>query len=1357
MADITGTGGNDTLIGTAGDDTINGLGGNDTLSGGSGADVFVFQAAGGNGLDTITDFDPAVDTFRIETGNLDFDADNVWYEMRDNQDIRVIMDTNGNGQWDDSDEYVVLSGILNGINTGLSGASIIVQSGRDISFTDFSFGDDDIDFVNSGVTRPDPPPSDPAPTPPPQPVTPSSTSGVTKLGTAENDVLRGEAGDDVLRGEAGDDVLWGGGGDDFLVGDAGNDTLRGEAGDDVLRGEAGADVLWGDAGDDVLGGNEGDDILVGDAGNDRLRGDAGADVLWGDAGDDMLGGDEGDDILVGGAGNDRLRGDAGADVLRGEAGDDVLWGDEGDDILVGGADNDTLRGDAGADVLWGKAGDDVLWGDEGDDILVGGAGNDTLRGDAGADIFVFGANSGNDTILGFEPGTDKIQIIGAGLTFADLLIEGSRNPVISWGNNNQTVEFRFIDTDDLSASSFSFVSAAESPTVPAPPKPPDPPVTLSGMSGNDTLRGGAGADSLDGLGGNDKLYGFAGNDTLLGGEGNDYLNGGAGSDVLDGGGGVDWAAFSGSAAGVTIDLSGPSDASGYVTGSGGDGAGDNLRNIEQLWGSGHNDTFTGDGGSNRLEGNAGDDTLDGGGGRDRLNGGAGADTLTGGPGNDTLIGGAGADIFVFGAGSGSDTITDFELGTDRIQIAHTGLTFDDLTLVANGAHTRLSWGDNGQTVTLTGVAHTALTASSFVFVKEQDTPTAPETPGVSDPSIVPPVTLSGMSGNDTLRGGAGADSLDGLGGNDKLYGFAGNDTLLGGEGNDYLNGGAGSDVLDGGGGVDWAAFSGSAAGVTIDLSGPSDASGYVTGSGGDGAGDKLRNIEQLWGSGHDDTFTGDGGSNRLEGNAGDDTLDGGGGRDRLNGGAGADTLTGGPGNDTLIGGAGADIFVFGAGSGSDTITDFELGADKILLRQGQELESYNIDDYEVNPGGSVDVVFDDIIGEDVLVIDDLVSLTLTIELTDGTTHKVVTGAFDGRVRESDVLIIERGPATLPDPVPPPDPADTNQINGTSGNDRLPGTAAADTLNGGAGNDTLEGNAGNDRLDGGSGDDRLIGGGGSDTLRGGAGNDSFVLGANDGDDVIEDFTFGEDRILLPSGMTVSYWEVKYEVSNTSEFDLDEDANTLFIRNLRDMEGAFILSDGQTVHINFEDFNGEQTFSIVGDIFESYSETGPATPSVTRPPSNPTDTSGNDRVIGTTGPDTLDGGAGNDTINGLGGNDRITGGSGNDTLSGGTGRDSFVFAPGSGADRILDFSLGQDKILLDGQRITQLDFSGSWGEDTARNSLTNADLEEYALFIPGLDDGEVFIRFGDGSTVSIDLNPYSGPELELAVVGDLIEYI
>jgi Ca2+-binding RTX toxin-like protein len=54
----------------------------------------------------------------------------------------------------------------------------------------------------------------------------------------------------------------------------------------------------------------------------------------------------------------------------------------------------------------------------------------------------------------------------------------------------------------------------------------------------------------------------------------------------------------------------------------------------------------------------------------------------------------------------------------------------------------------------------------------------------------------------------------------------------------------------------------------------------------------------------------------------------------LNGGAGNDTIDGGQGADTLIGGAGADVFSFtttlGAGN-VDTITNFQVGVDKILL------------------------------------------------------------------------------------------------------------------------------------------------------------------------------------------------------------------------------------------------------------------------------------------------------------------------------------------------------------------------------------------------------------------------------------------
>jgi serralysin len=80
-------------------------------------------------------------------------------------------------------------------------------------------------------------------------------------------------------------------------------------------------------------------------------------------------------------------------------------------------------------------------------------------------------------------------------------------------------------------------------------------------------------------------------------------------------------------------------------------------------------------GNDTLFGNAAANLLDGGAGNDRIDGGGGNDTLIGGRGTDTLTGGAGADIFQFlsnadsGVGLGRDLITDFEKGSDKIDLS----------------------------------------------------------------------------------------------------------------------------------------------------------------------------------------------------------------------------------------------------------------------------------------------------------------------------------------------------------------------------------------------------------------------------------------------------------------------------------------------------------------------------------------------------------------------------------------------------------------------------------------------------------------------------------------------------------------
>jgi Ca2+-binding RTX toxin-like protein len=102
--------------------------------------------------------------------------------------------------------------------------------------------------------------------------------------------------------------------------------------------------------------------------------------------------------------------------------------------------------------------------------------------------------------------------------------------------------------------------------------------------------------------------------------------------------------------------------------------------FDALEGTNLADEITGGQGNDNLWGHAGDDEIGGQSGNDWLVGGAGNDFLTGGTGNDILTGDVddgdsdpsndvvGADTFFFGAKSGKDTITDFDVDNDVLQI-----------------------------------------------------------------------------------------------------------------------------------------------------------------------------------------------------------------------------------------------------------------------------------------------------------------------------------------------------------------------------------------------------------------------------------------------------------------------------------------------------------------------------------------------------------------------------------------------------------------------------------------------------------------------------------------------------------------
>lgn len=130
---------------------------------------------------------------------------------------------------------------------------------------------------------------------------------------------------------------------------------------------------------------------------------------------------------------------------------------------------------------------------------------------------------------------------------------------------------------------------------------------------------------------------------------------------------------------------------------------------------GGDDLIYGGAGNDRIGGKAGNDQLFGEDGNDQIWGDDGDDLLWGGKGNDTLTGdnqsgGKGSDTFVLAVGEGTDTITDFQVGIDKIGLAGV-LTFGQLQRTGN------TIGYNGETLaTLTGVDTTMLTEASFVPV-----------------------------------------------------------------------------------------------------------------------------------------------------------------------------------------------------------------------------------------------------------------------------------------------------------------------------------------------------------------------------------------------------------------------------------------------------------------------------------------------------------------------------------------------------------------------------------------------------------------------------------------------------------------
>lgn len=567
--------------------------------------------------------------------------------------------------------------------------------------------------------------------------------------------------------------------------------------------------------------------------------------------------------------------------------------------------------------------------------------------------------------------------------------------------------------------------------------------------------------------------------------------------------------------------------------------GSNLDDV--ITGTSFGDTITGQGGDDELYGMGSNDIIDGGTGNDRIDGGTNDDNLTGGSGNDD---------FVFGSDRafGSDIITDFTIGSDKINLSLLGIgDFSQLAphITQAGLNTVITfgYGNASEIITINNVSAGSLTAASFTFNTSASG-----------------LTQTGGNFNDVLFGGNGNDTVIGNGGNDILSGGNGNDTLDGGVNSDTLTGGAGNDIfsfgLDRAFGPD--TITDFTAGDRIDLASmgigefsqiqPFIAQVSVNtvitlGYGNSTETITINNVTASTLTAGSFIFntlttpktqTGGNFNDVIFGGLGNDTLNGNGGNDTMSAGSGNDVLDGGNNNDVLTGGAGNDIFVFGSDRayGTDTITDFTAG-DRI------DVSLLGITDFS-----QIQLILTQA-GADAKI---------TMGYGNGDESITLTNASAGQLTAASFIF-----STVNTP---------RTVSGQNFNDMIFGGNGDDTIDGGFGNDTMVGGLGNDTytgesagdvaleaadggfdtfrtsrnsmtlmanvetliytgassfvgagnvqdniIIGGNANDVLVGYGGNDTLVGGVGNDEMIGGT--GDDIYQDVT-GTDSIVELNG-------------------------------------------------------------------------------------------------------------------------------------------------------------------------------------------------------------------------------------------------
>lgn len=522
--------------------------------------------------------------------------------------------------------------------------------------------------------------------------------------------------------------------------------------------------------------------------------------------------------------------------------DNILVGNRGNNRLNSGRGNDFVYGGAGNDFINGGDGDDYLDGGEGNDTLDGAAGNDILRGGEGSDTYLFGRNSGIDTIIDDE-GSNSVRFTD-GLTAEDLILTAVTNE-----QGGQDWQITVKHTGTVLTISNQYSNGGDTPSV-------SNFIFENGKMDLAQFVRATGADieiktpagtRIEGTSGNDNLTGTSGNDIIDGKEGADIMHGGMGDDVyyVDNtrdtvieaeGEGRDTVISSISYTAPThvenVTLTGHNNI--YAAGNNGDNILTGNDGHNRLNSGRGNDTVYGMGGNDNINGGDGDDYLDGGDGDDNINGDAGNDTLIGGAGRDILKGGAGDDTYIYGD---NDTIIDNQgrnilRFSDDLRISDLKLETIDASRIAGGKEGDTAWkitSENGSATILNPLGEQAAIKEFQFFGETYSTEAFAAAmnalQGTRQQADEKDNIIIGTDGNDELDTGLdGRDIIYGLGGDDiirdkgrsywgsdpesddRFYGGDGNDKIYGGIGADYLDGGRDNDHLEGGAGRDTYVF-----------------------------------------------------------------------------------------------------------------------------------------------------------------------------------------------------------------------------------------------------------------------------------------------------------------------------------------------------------------------------------------------------------------------------------------------------------------------------------------------------------------------------------------------------------------------